>query len=424
MSISSVVGAQWGDEGKGKIVDLLSQNVNIVARYQGGANAGHTVYYKNNKIVLHQIPAGILRSKCICILGKGMVVDPVGIMEEVNILLNNNINIENRIYIDYYAHVVTPVHKMIDKNNEIKTNNFIGTTCKGIGPTYADKYNRIGIRIIDLLNVNQLKGKVENRIKLALSNNQITDADKNSLQLDLDVFYSSCQKIKTFIKDTHPIIFKNVDQNNNMLIEGAQGTLLDIDHGTYPFVTSSNCSSAGIGTGLGLPATKMNQIIGIYKAYVTRVGGGPFPTELLDNDGEKLQTLGKEFGATTGRARRCGWFDLVAAKYSAQINGLTDIALTKLDILDDFDIIKVCTHYEYNNQTITDISEVLNHLTEVKPIFKEFKGWNKSLVNIQQYDDFPSETKIYIEFLTQKLNVPISIISVGPKRNQIINVNL
>jgi len=418
MSINVIVGGQWGDEGKGKIVDLLSKEANVVARYQGGSNAGHTVYHNDKKIVLHQIPTGILRENNICILGKGMVVDPDGIVEEIECLNNNKIDYANRIIIDYYAHIVTPLHKLIDQINEEKSGSKIGTTCKGIGPTYQDKYQRIGIRAIDLLDLSLLKNKLEKRIKIALDKNEISSDDL--LNINLTDYYNSCKIIKSFIQDSFPILFnKNV---GNILIEGAQGTLLDIDHGTFPYVTSSNCSSGGISTGLGIPGNKLNNIIGIFKAYVTRVGGGPFPTELFDADGKKLQSIGKELGATTGRVRRCGWFDIVAAKYSASINGLTGIALTKLDILDNFETIYVCTHYEFRNKKIIEMSSVLNYLDEVTPIYKEFKGWNCSIESTSSFDDLPKEAKVYIEFLSVKIGVPIEIISIGPKRHQILNL--
>ena len=418
MSVNAIVGGQWGDEGKGKIVDLLSKGVEIVARYQGGANAGHTVYYNDNKIVLHQIPTGVLRKNSKCILGKGMVIDPVGITQEIDCLQSNNINYDSRIFIDYYAHVVTPIHKLIDRTNELRSGNKIGTTCKGIGPTYADKYNRIGIRMVDVLDFQLLQDKINERLKLAISKNEIEKDDIDTLQDEISIFYKACHEIKHFINDTFELIYNNI--NNNILIEGAQGTLLDIDHGTFPYVTSSNCSSGGISSGLGIPGNKLNEIMGIFKAYVTRVGSGPFPTELFDVDGDMLQTAGKEFGATTGRKRRCGWFDLVAGRYSARVNGLTGIALTKLDILDEFDIIKVCTHYEYNNKIIENMSNVLNCLDKVKPIYKEFSGWKESVTKSESFEDLPSEAKTYIDFLSTQLGVPVKIISVGPKRKQII----
>tara|TARA_B100001750_G_scaffold116976_1_gene92728 strand:- start:1121 stop:2386 length:1266 start_codon:yes stop_codon:yes gene_type:complete len=418
MSINAIVGGQWGDEGKGKIVDLLSEDAHIVARYQGGSNAGHTVYHNNKKIVLHQIPTGVLRENNRCILGNGMVVDPVGFTEEINCLVKNNINFKGRIIIDYYAHIVTPIHKLIDKTTEKKSNNKIGTTCKGIGPTYQDKYQRTGIRAIDILDDKKLKNKIKNRLNTALFNKEIDEGDIDSI--NLNEFYNSCQIISEYIKDTFPIIYNSVDKN--ILIEGAQGTLLDIDHGTFPYVTSSNCSAGGISTGLGIPGNRLDKIIGIFKAYVTRVGGGPFPSELFDVDGERLQSIGKEVGATTGRARRCGWFDLVAAKYSARLNGLTGIALTKLDILDNFEIIKVCTHYEYKGKKIHEMSNVLNNLEEVKPIYKEFKGWNTSIEKVELFEQLPPEAQTYIDYLASELEVPIQIVSIGPKRNQILNL--
>jgi len=416
MPIDAIVGGQWGDEGKGKIVDLLSKNANIVARYQGGSNAGHTVYYNNNKLVLHQIPAGVLRKNTLCILGNGMVIDPIGIIDEIKCLEDNNINFDGRILIDYYSHIVTPIHKLIDKTTEKKSKNKIGTTCKGIGPTYQDKYQRVGIRAIDLFDIESLKLKINNRLQIAIDKKDINQEDVN--KLDFRDFYDSCMKINKFISDTFPVLFESLEKN--ILIEGAQGTLLDIDHGTFPYVTSSNCSSAGISTGLGIPGNKLNKVIGIFKAYVTRVGGGPFPTELFDQDGEELQSTGKEVGATTGRPRRCGWFDLVAAKYSSKLNGLTSLALTKLDILDNFKTIKVCTHYEYNNSKINEMSNVLNNLNQVKPVYKIFPGWETSLENITCFDDLPANAKTYVSYLSAELGIPISIISIGPKRNQIL----
>ncbi len=419
MSFDAIVGGQWGDEGKGKIVDLLSKNVDVVARYQGGANAGHTVYKDDQKIVLHQIPTGALRENCSCILGNGMVIDPIGILDELNTLKNLNISVKNRIFIDYYSHIVTPIHKCIDRINEEKTNNEIGTTCKGIGPTYTDKYRRIGIRAIDILSPNTLKDKIESRLVFALDNNEIPKESLNDLRKELELFYDTCSQMSEYIKDTFEFLHNALQKN--ILIEGAQGTMLDVDYGTYPYVTSSNCSSGGIGTGLGIPGSKLNSIIGIFKAYTTRVGGGPFPTELFDNDGKILGSIGKEFGATTGRPRRCGWFDLVAAKYSAKVNGLTGIALTKLDILNSFENIKVCTEYELNGRKIKNMTGALNELQNVKPIYQNIKGWNTDIVDIDSYNQLPYEAQEYIHYLESEIGVPISIISIGPKRHQIIN---
>ena len=301
----------------------------------------------------------------------------------------------------------------------MRSGNEIGTTCKGIGPTYMDKYQRVGIRAIDLLNPNKLTKKINIRLSNAIKNNEIEKEDIDGLKEKLNLFYDTCDSIKEYIEDTFPILHSE----KNILVEGAQGTLLDIDFGTYPYVTSSNCSSGGIGTGLGIPANKLDDIIGIFKAYTTRVGGGPFPTELFDNDGKNLGSIGKEFGATTGRPRRCGWFDLVAAKYSAQINGLTHIALTKLDILNTFETIKVCVGYKINNKEIKNMSAVINDMKELKPIYKQFKGWNCEIKNTENFSDLPENAIKYIEYLENELEVPISIVSLGPKRHQIINRN-
>ena len=414
MAIKAVIGGQWGDEGKGKIVDLLSKNAEIVARYQGGANAGHTVYKDSEKIVLHQIPSGILREDCFCIMGNGMVIDPVELVQEINMLIHKNISTEN-ILISPNAHIVTPLHKYLDRKNEEKTNNFIGTTCKGIGPCYVDKYNRVGIRAIDLNETDKLKLSFIARIDNCISSNQITNEDYKKMEPEIESFLIACEKVKIYVKDTLNLLFSK----ENILIEGAQGTLLDIDHGTYPFVTSSSPFSGGISTGLGLPLTKFENIIGIFKAYATRVGSGPFPTELFNDEGKKLQDIGMEFGATTGRPRRCGWFDGLAAKYSCMINGLTDIALTKLDILDHFEKIKVCVGYQSNENEIDNYSEAIN-LEKITPIYKEFIGWNCELNGIKNYGDLPKECKQYIEFLESFLNTKISIISIGPGRNDII----
>ena len=414
MAIKAVIGGQWGDEGKGKIVDLLSKDSEIVARYQGGANAGHTVYKNDEKIVLHQIPSGILRKDCYCIMGNGMVIDPIELVEEINMLRQKNISTEN-IIISPNAHIVTPLHKYLDRKNEEKTNNFIGTTCKGIGPCYVDKYNRVGIRALDLSDSDKLKATFISRMNQCISNHQITDADYETMKSEINSFFEACNEIKTYVKDTLSLLFSK----KNILIEGAQGTLLDIDHGTYPFVTSSSPFSGGITTGLGLPLTKFENIIGIFKAYATRVGSGPFPTELFDEDGKKLQDIGMEFGATTGRLRRCGWFDGLAAKYSCMINGLTDIALTKLDILDNFEKINVCIGYKYNQNEIQNYSEAVD-LEKVTPLYKEFKGWNCDLNGINDYNMLPLECKEYIKFLEDFLETRISIISIGPGRNDII----
>ena len=415
MSIFAVIGGQWGDEGKGKVVDLLSAQVDIVARYQGGANAGHTVYINNQKIVLHQVPSGVLRKDCICLLGNGMVIDPVELVKEFEDVQNKGSVIDN-IFIAMNAHITTPVHRLIDMNSEEKAVKKIGTTGKGIGPTYVDKYNRKGIRSCDLLDEKILKEKINKQIDRAINKKEVSHEQIESSKGDFDDFFNSCNQIKKHILDIIPI----VHSGKNILIEGAQGTLLDIDHGTYPFVTSSNPSSGGITTGLGLPMNKIDRLIGIFKAYTTRVGNGPFPTELFDKDGEKLQNIGQEFGATTGRPRRCGWFDTPLANYSVMINGFNEITITKLDILDEFESIKVCTEYELDGERSKNLSSFINHLDRVKPIYTTIPGWKCSTVGIRLFEDLPLKAQEYILYLEKILNVPIRHISTGPKRNDII----
>ena len=423
MSITAVIGGQWGDEGKGKIVDLMSREANMVARFQGGANAGHTVYRGQKKIILHQVPSGILTDDCKCIMGNGMVIDPVELVEELKMLDEEGVNYKGWIHIAPNAHIVTPVHKYIDYRNEQKTNKKIGTTCRGIGPAYVDKYNRCGIRALDLKDFKNLKKQVIKRLDLAISSGQIPANDRQNILEEIEVFLIDSKSIIYMLEDTFSMLHDMVSCDKNILIEGAQGTMLDVNHGTYPFVTSSSPSSGGITTGLGLPLTKVNRIVGIFKAYTTRVGKGPFPTELDDNNGEKFRKHGKEFGATTGRSRRCGWFDAVEAKYSVQINGFTEITLTKLDILDHFPEIKICVGYDRNGVKTKQMSKFISNLSQVKPIYKTFNGWNRSLVGISSYKDLPQEAKEYIQFIESFVKAPIRIISIGPGRDEIIHLD-
>jgi len=420
MAISAVIGGQWGDEGKGKIVDLLSQNAKAVARFQGGANAGHTVYHGDLKVVLHQIPSGILRKGCYCILGNGMVVDPVGLIKEIEMVESHGFSTKGQIHVALNAHIVTPIHKAVDKATETATNTRIGTTGRGIGPTYVDKFDRVGIRGLDLTNSDLLAKKLKEKLEQTISRGQLPEDAGSQLSSDFETFYECAARIAPLVSDTFTMLHDLAEQGENILIEGAQGTLLDVDHGTYPFVTSSSASSAGISTGLGLPTTKLNTIIGIMKAYTTRVGKGPFPTELFDDDGKRLRDLGHEYGATTGRPRRCGWFDAVAAKYSARVNGLTDVALTKLDILDHFEEMKVCTAYEVDGQEVQEMSAVMHRLEDVTPVYKSFKGWKCITTGIDNYDDLPKVAREYMEFLSDFMKTPISIISTGPGRDQIL----
>ena len=408
-----IMGGQWGDEGKGKIVDLLSKDSNVVARYQGGANAGHTVYKDGKKIVLHQIPSGILQDDCFCILGNGMVIDPVELAKEIKELEDLGMPTKN-IYISPNAHIVTPIHKGIDLKNESILTNKIGTTGKGIGPTYVDKYNRNGVRAIDIADANLI-------YKLYEKKYQESELDE-SFGLESEQathFFSCCNLISKYVRNVFPILHNN---ENRLLVEGAQGALLDIDHGTYPYVTSSNPTIGGISSGLGIPISKFESIMGIFKAYVTRVGNGPFPTELHDEIGEKIQDIGKEFGATTGRPRRCGWFDAVAASYSIKLNGINEIVLTKLDILNSFDTIKVCTNYRNGESTSDEYSDFMNDLDAVNPVYEEVDGWNCNIDNVKSFEDLPSNAQNYIHYLESLLNTKIKIISIGPERDQIIQL--
>ena len=421
MTTTSITGGQWGDEGKGKIVDLLSKNVEIVARYQGGANAGHTVYIGSTKIVLHQIPSGILRPNCHCILGNGMVIDPIGLVDEIEMLESFKIKVQGRILIAYNAHFVTPIHKAIDKLSEEVSEHPIGTTCKGIGPTYVDKYNRRGIRGHDLMDLNNLAGKLEFRLQKAIDHGELSQPNVEIVRKEFDQYILCVKKISEMITDTFTMLHQHNKRDSSILVEGAQGTMLDIDHGSYPFVTSSNPSTGGISTGLGLPLTDVDRRIGIFKAYTTRVGEGPFPTELNDDIGIKLQKTGNEYGATTGRPRRCGWFDGILAKYSAMVNGFNEIALTKMDVLDTFDEIKVCTAYQVDGVTLQNLSVVIYRLEDVIPVYESLKGWEMSTTEIEHYDELPLRAQQYIQFLSEVMETPVKIISVGPERNQIIS---
>ena len=423
MSITAVIGGQWGDEGKGKIVDLLSRDANMVARFQGGANAGHTVYKGKLKIILHQIPSGILTDDCQCILGNGMVVDPIDLVDELNMLKENKIKYHGSIHIAANAHIVTPVHKWIDFRSEERSVQKIGTTCRGIGPAYVDKYNRCGIRALDLMDLIELRIKVVERLDNAICSGELLESDRLEIMSEIERFIEDSSIIAPMVEDTFSMVHEMVDEKKNILLEGAQGTMLDINHGTYPFVTSSSPSTGGIATGLGLPLTKVNRIVGIFKAYTTRVGEGPFPTELFDDIGIKLQDFGHEYGATTGRARRCGWFDAVEAKYSVQINGFTEITLTKLDILDHFKEIKVCIGYEYKGERTDRMSKLISDLSKVKPIYKTFSGWYQSTAGLNSYESLPIKTQDYIQFISDFIGVPVKIISIGPGRDEIIQIN-
>jgi adenylosuccinate synthase len=352
-----------------------------------------------------------------------MVIDPIDLVEELNMLRKNNIEYDGVIHISANAHIVTPVHKWIDSKSEENSDQMIGTTCRGIGPAYVDKYNRCGIRALDLTDLKELREKVLGRLDSAIISRELLEDDRKEIIIEIEKFIEDSSVIAHMVEDTFSMVHKMVSEKKNILLEGAQGTMLDINHGTYPFVTSSSPSTGGISTGLGLPLTKVNRIVGIFKAYTTRVGKGPFPTELFDESGKKLQDLGHEYGATTGRLRRCGWFDVVEAKYSVQINGFTEITLTKLDILDHFEEIKVCIGYDYKGEKTDRMSKLISDLSDVKPIYRTFEGWNQSTTGMGSYEELPEKACNYIQFIAAFIGVPVKIISIGPGRDEIIQIN-
>lgn len=425
MPVRVIVGAQWGDEGKGKIVDMLSAEADVVARYQGGANAGHTICHGDKKYVLHLIPSGILHPDVTCVIGNGVVFDPAAFFEELSLLENSGIRTDGRLFISPHAHVVMPYHKAIDKMKEnILGDEKIGTTQRGIGPAYLDKIDRKGIRIIDLSDEKVLQNKI--RLNLGDKQNilqQSSDSVGNADQL-LHLAAAWGKKLEPFVKDTISLLYGAVRSGKKVLLEGAQGTLLDIDHGSYPFVTSSNASSGGACTGLGIGPNHVTDVMGIVKAYTTRVGNGPFPTELDSVMGQKIREIGSEFGATTGRPRRCGWLDLVQLKNAVMINGLTELAITKLDVLDTMDEIKVCTAYKIDGVTADECITDANRLMRVIPVYQSFEGWNAGTSKCKTLGELPVKTRQYLDFIEKYLDGPkIKMISVGPEREQTIMIS-
>lgn len=422
MSVGVIVGSQWGDEGKGKIVDILSKGYEIVVRYQGGANAGHTVEIGDKKFILHLIPSGILRDGVICVIGNGVVIDPKALLDEIKQLEGLGINIKGRLFISHNAHLIMPYHKLLDSINESGSSK-IGTTGRGIGPSYIDKYARTGIRIVDLLDKKILEEKIRCNID---EKNNLLKKVYNHTELNVDEIIKEYldfdDKIDEFITDTTFYLHNALEEGKSILLEGAQGTLLDVDHGTYPFVTSSNPTSGGACTGSGIPPTKISSVIGIVKAYTTRVGLGPFPTELSDETGEKLRKIGAEFGATTGRPRRCGWYDAFLVNYSRMINGIGKVAVTKLDVLSEFEEIKVCVGYELNGKELKSFPTDVNRLSNVKPIYVTLPGWNCDITKTKTYDELPSNAKSYLDFIAKNSGFEIGIVSVGPKRDQTIEL--
>ncbi len=420
--VDLLLGLQWGDEGKGKIVDVLTKDYDIIARFQGGPNAGHTLEFDGIKHVLHTIPSGIFHKNAINVVGNGVVIDPVIFKKELDNLKKFNIDIVSKLFISRKAHLILPTHRLLDAASEAsKGKAKIGSTLKGIGPTYMDKTGRNGMRVGDL----EFDNWKEKYRTLADKHEAMIGFYDVDIQYDLEEleaeFLEGVNELKKlkFI-DSEEFIFSAMTEGKKILAEGAQGSLLDIDFGTYPFVTSSNTTAAGACTGLGVAPNKIGRVLGIFKAYTTRVGSGPFPTELFDKAGETMGRVGNEFGATTGRPRRCGWLDLVALRYAVQINGVTELMMMKGDVLSGFDTLKVCTSYQYKGQEIKHLP--YNIETEnVTPVYKEMQGWEKDLTKLTSEKEFPKALNAYIAFLEEELHVPIKIVSVGPDRTQTIH---
>jgi len=418
-----VIGAQWGDEGKGKITDLLSKSADVVVRYQGGVNAGHTVVVQGQTFKLHLIPSGILYPATECIIGSGTVIDPKVLLDELDQLKKLGISSEN-LLISETAHVTMPYHRMIDAAaEEQRGRHKIGTTRRGIGPTYADKSERTGIRVVDLMDAEGLRDQLTWTIEYK---NVILEKLYNLPPLDpdavIDEYLGYAERLRPHVVDSSLRISQAVRQRRNILFEGAQGTLLDLDHGTYPYVTSSNPVSGGACVGAGVGPTIIDRVIGVAKAYTTRVGEGPFPTELLGDVGEALCDRGAEFGTTTGRKRRCGWFDAVIGRYAVRINGLDCLAITKLDVLDDLDEIKVCTAYEIDGQQVRDFPSNARVFARCQPIYKTLPGWKQDTSHCRSLDDLPRQALDYLKFLAELMEVPIAIVSLGASRDQTIIV--
>lgn len=422
MAIRVVVGAQWGDEGKGKIVDLLSKNADFVVRYQGGANAGHTLTFDDKKIVLHLIPSGIFNGEATCIIGNGVVIDPHALLDEIKEVKVIGADLKNRLNISSSAHVILPYHQLLDQvKEEHRGEDAIGTTGRGVGPAYVSKVSRVGIRMSDLFHPNALREKVKMNIEdINEALQYVYKHDPIKADPIIDDLLEAADQLCPYITNTSALLHEAIENGDEILLEGAQGSLLDVDHGTYPFVTSSCPTSGGACTGSAIPPTAIDHVMGISKAYCTRVGHGPFPTELTGEAGEKLREAGQEFGATTGRPRRCGWIDLVALKYAVRLNGMNELTITKLDILDDFEEIKLCTSYRMDGEQ-TDVFPLdLPDIENLEPVYTTMPGWNQSLEDCNAMKEFPKEAKDYLRFIEDYLGVELTILSKGPKRTETI----
>ena len=421
MAIDLILGLQWGDEGKGKIVDVLTDNYDVIARFQGGPNAGHTLEFDGKKHVLHTIPSGIFHPNSLNLIGNGVVIDPISLKSEIDSLIPYNIDFSKKLLISKKAHLILPSHKILDAaSEEAKGKSKIGSTLKGIGPTYMDKTGRNGIRVGDILNTNWKTKYFKLTKKHLAILKSYNPTKKYDLDLNENVFFKSIESLRKLqLIDSEQFLINSKKNGMKILGEGAQGSLLDIDFGTYPFVTSSTTTAAGACIGLGVAPSQIGDVFGIFKAYSTRVGSGPFPTELFNSEGAIMAKVGNEYGSTTGRARRCGWIDLVSLKYSASINGVTKLMMMKGDVLSGFKKVKICTSYQINGIEI-DYFPYDTNADNLKPIFKELPGWDEDLTSITRFSDLPKNFVKYISFLENVLEVPIEIVSVGPDRKQTI----
>jgi len=414
----AVLGAQWGDEGKGKIVDLLTSHFSIVARYQGGHNAGHTVYVNGAKFILRLIPSGILHPGITCVIGNGVVVDPKALFAEVDELTRNRIDVGHRVLISDKAHLILPYHRDLDLLSEARRGERkIGTTSRGIGPAYEDKIARRGIRVGDL---NDPKGLEQNVRDNVTARNRLVHDTTMDWQVVLDELLKHAERLRPMIRDVSALLTDAMRAGQSILFEGAQGTLLDIDHGTYPYVTSSNATIGGVCTGLGVPPRAISRVLGVVKAYTTRVGEGPFPTELSGEMGNRLRESGSEYGAVTGRPRRCGWYDAVAVRYAARINGLDGLALTKLDVLDGLERIDICTSYTCGGRTLTEFPSDIGQLARCEPVYESMPGWTAPTAGVRRFDQLPAEARKYIARLEEVSGVRAAIVSTGSERDDTI----
>lgn len=417
-----IVGTQWGDEGKGKIIDLLTDRVDMVVRYQGGNNAGHTVRVEGEEIILHLIPSGILHAEKRCVIGSGVVINPKALQDEIEFLEKKGIQVDGRLYISQNAHLIMPYHVRFDIiREESEGKRGIGTTKRGIGPTYADKADRVGIRVVDLLDKDDLKERLNRNLleKNSVLKNAYGQEGFDPDQIEED-FLAYTDLMAKYVADTSILVNQAIDEGQTVLFEGAQGTLLDVDYGTYPYVTSSNPIAGGACVGVGVGPTKIDSVLGVTKAYTTRVGNGPFPTEMCQHHSEAVRIKGREYGATTGRPRRCGWLDIATLRYAIRLNGLKALIITKLDVLNDLETILICTGYQYKGELITEFPQSLKILRECQPVYEEMPGWKQEISHIREYAQLPSKAKDYLERIKKLLQIDIAIVSVGPARSQSI----